>query len=123
MVNSATTVYFNVLPRVATEAVCVFDLETPKLQLEDFGFFTEKIDAAGRLASGPSRKLPAGTSHPVERRSSAAIGPPSPPRGLVAALGIAIVAMLALIAAVAYPRLFGTKKTRVTFETVPKGAR
>src|SRR3984885_11838534 len=48
MVNSSTTVYFNVLPGVATEAVCVFDLETPKLQLEQFGFFVEKIDAAGR---------------------------------------------------------------------------
>ena len=29
MVNSASTVYFNVLPGVATEALCVFDLETP----------------------------------------------------------------------------------------------
>jgi hypothetical protein len=59
MVNSATTVYFNVLPGVATEALCVFDLESPKLQLEKFGFFQEKIDAAGRLAAGTSRRLPA----------------------------------------------------------------
>ena len=62
MVNSATTVYFNVLPGVATEATCVFDLETPKMQLEQFGFFTEKIDAGGRLAAGPSRRLPADRS-------------------------------------------------------------
>ncbi|MGE5185519.1 MAG: PEGA domain-containing protein [Acidobacteriota bacterium] len=121
MVNSATTVYFNVLPGVATEALCVFDLETPKLQLEDFGFFTEKIDAAGRLATGPSRKLPAGASHPVERRAPTAARV-APPRGIVLALGAAILAMFALIAVVAYPRLFGVKKTKVVFETVPKGA-
>ena len=119
MVNSATTVYFNVLPGVATEAVCVFDLETPKLQLEDFGFFTEKIDAAGRLATGPSRRLPIG--HPVERRAPTA-RPVQTPRGLVAGLGVAIFALFALIGLLAYPRLFGVKKTRVTFEVVPKGA-
>jgi len=66
--NSSSGVFFNVLPGVATEAVCTFDLETPKIQLESFGFFVEKIDAGGRLAAGPSRRLPAGASHPVERR-------------------------------------------------------
>jgi hypothetical protein len=120
MVNSATTVYFNVLPGVATEAVCVFDLETPKLQLERFGFFNEKIDAAGRLAAGASRRLPA-TGHPVERRHSAQ--PPPPPRGLIAALSIAIVAVLALVAIAAWPRIFpGTEVARVTFTTIPTGA-
>ena len=69
MASSSTSVFFNVLPGVATEAVCTFDLEAPKLQLESFGFFTEKIDAAGRLAAGPSRRLPAGATHPVERRA------------------------------------------------------
>jgi hypothetical protein len=121
IVNSATTVYFNVLPGVATEAACIFDLETPKLQLEQFGFFTERIDAAGRLATGPSRRLPAGTSHPVERRRAPQA--PPPPRGLVLVLSVAIVAMMALIAVAAWPRLFnGVKTTTVTFNTVPKGA-
>src|SRR5215475_8652947 len=68
--NSSTGVYFNVLPGVATEAVCTFDLESPKVQIESFGFFTEKIDAAGRLAAGPAKRLPAGASHPVERRQA-----------------------------------------------------
>src|SRR5262245_11905716 len=88
MVNSATTVYFNVLPGVATEATCVFDLESPKLQLERFGFFTEKIDAGGRLASGPARRLPAGSNHPVERRRRPE--PAAPPRALLTALVFAI---------------------------------
>jgi hypothetical protein len=121
MVNSSTRVLFNVLPGVATEATCVFDLESPKLQLEQIGFFTEKIDAAGRLAAGPSKRLPSGIGHPVERRA------PRPsqttlPRGLVPALAIAIVVILGLVGALAYPRLFGgVKKTAVTFE-VPSGA-
>jgi hypothetical protein len=120
MVNSATTVYFNVLPGVATEAVCIFDLEIPKLQLEKFAFFTEKIDAAGRLAVGASRRLPA-TGHPVERRRAPQA--PAPPRGLIAALSIAIVAVLALIAIAAWPRIFrGGETTQVTFTTIPKGA-
>lgn len=119
MANSATTVYFNVLPGVATEAACVFDLETPKLQLEQFGFFTEKIDAAGRLATGPSRRLPQG--HPVERRRVPQ--PPPPPRGLIGALLAAVVAVFVLIGIAAWPRVFGKPKTTaVTFTTIPSGA-
>ena len=95
MTSASTSVYFNVLPGVATEAVCTFDLEAPKLQLERFGFFTERIDAAGRLAAGPSRKLPAGASHPVERRAP---GAPAQPTALIAVLLAAIAVTLALIA-------------------------
>jgi hypothetical protein len=120
MANSATTVYFNVLTGVATEAVCVFDLESPKLQLEKFGFFTEKIDAGGRLAAGASRRLPT-TGHPVERRRNPA--PPPQPRGLIAVLSLAIIAVLALVGVAAYPRFFpGTQTAQVTFTTIPKGA-
>ena len=91
--SSSTEVYFNVLPGVATEAICTFDLDAPKLQLQSFGFFVEKIDATGRLA-GPSRKLPTGAHHPVERRAP----PPAPSqRGIVAALSIAIVVTLVLV--------------------------
>lgn len=119
MTNSSTTVYFNVLPGVATEAVCTFDLETPKLQLESFGFFNERIDAAGRLATGPSRRLPAGAHHPVERRA-----PPTSatPRGLVAVLIGAILLTLGLVAVAAWPRLFGVDKTDVVIRTTPAGA-
>ncbi len=121
MVNSASTVYFNVLPGVATEAMCVFDLETPKLQLERFGFFNERIDAAGRLAAGASRRLPSSAGHPVERRRAAP--PPSTPRGLIAVLTIAILAVLGLAGVVAYPRLFPAEQlAEVTFATTPKGA-
>jgi hypothetical protein len=112
MTSSATAVYFNVLPKVATEVICVFDLDATKLR--SFGFFDERIDAAGRLAIGPSRRLPAGASHPVERRARAlpAVRP------IVAALSLAIVATIALIVVVASR----TKQTSIVFRTVPPGA-
>src|SRR5262249_5796037 len=104
MANSSTRFLFNVLPGVATEWVGVFDLEAPKLQLDNFGFFLEKIDAAGRLAAGPSRLLPAGASFPVERRRQVPQEPARTPRGMVAALSAAIALMLVLIGLVASPR-------------------
>jgi hypothetical protein len=117
--NSSTGVFFNVLPGVATEAVCTFDLETPKVQLESFGFFVEKIDAAGRLASGPSKRLPAGAAHPVERRM-----PPAPAgsRALLAVLATAIAATLGLVLVVAWPRIFAAPRTAIEVHTVPPGA-
>ncbi len=119
MTNSSTSVYFSVLPGVATEAVCTFDLETPKLQLETFGFFQERIDAGGRLATGPSRRLPAG--HPVERRAPKPAG--STPKGLIVLLVGAILATLALVAVAAWPRIMGgAKRTEVSIHTEPKGA-
>jgi hypothetical protein len=123
MVNSATIVLFNVLPKVATEVVCVFDLEMPKMQLEEIGFFNEKIDAGGRLATGPSKRLP-GVAYPVERRQGQGGAPAAGPSPLVVrVLAGAIFAMCVLIGFVAWPRLMGGKKTtQVTFLTTPAGA-
>jgi hypothetical protein len=118
MASSATDVYFNVLPGVATEAVCAFDLETPKLHLSSFGFFSEQIDAAGRLASGPSRRLPVGARHPVERRAEAV---PGAPRGLISLLVAAILITVGLAVILAWPRLF-RDTAAVTIRTVPRGA-
>jgi len=121
MANSSTRFIFNVLPGVATECVCSFDLVTPKLQLDNFGFFLEKIDAAGRLAAGPSRLLPAGVSHPVERRSRAP-GAARTPRGVVFALFMAIALMLVLIALVALPRFKKAQLVTMQVVTDPPGA-
>lgn len=118
--NSSTAVFFNVLPGIATEAVCTFDLESPKVQLESFGFFIEKIDAAGRLASGPSKRLPAG-SYPVERRQL----PPAPAaasRAMIVVLAFAILATMGLAALVAWPRIFGPPRTAIQIHTDPPGA-
>ncbi len=121
--NSSTRFLFNVLPEVATECVCAFDLESPKVQLDSFGFFSEKIDAAGRLAAGPSRLVPQGVGHPVERRQSARNGADArTQRGMIVALSGAIVLLLALIAMVAYPRFARTPTTSVNIATEPAGA-
>jgi hypothetical protein len=118
--NSSSAVFFNVLPGVATEAVCTFDLETPKIQLQSFGFFIEKIDAAGRLASGPSKRLPAGAAHPVERRQLPTA--PGASRIMIAVLTLAILATLGLVTLVAWPRIFGGARTAIQLHTVPPGA-
>jgi hypothetical protein len=120
MASTSSPLGFNVLPGVATEVVTVCKLDSPKIQLEELGFFTERIDAGGRLAAGPSRRLPAGASYPVERRGGAAA--PATSKLVVAVLSLAILAILGLIAIVAWPRLFGPGKTSVTFTTDPAGA-
>src|SRR6188472_147645 len=48
---------------------------------------------------------------------------PPAPRGLVAALSLAIFAVLVLVGIAAWPRLFpATQTAKVTFTTIPKGA-
>lgn len=87
MVNSATNVLFNVLPGVATEVVCSFDLETAKPQLEELAFFCEKVD---NVAPEPTLQTRA-----IKRRS----------RGLVRILSLAIAVLVALIGFFAWQRI------------------
>jgi hypothetical protein len=88
MVNASTAVSFLVLPGIATEALCLFDLEAPKLALERFDFV--QLDAAGRRAT-VSRRLPAR------------------PRLRVQALAVMVVAivLLALLASQVFRRCRG----------------
>jgi hypothetical protein len=120
MASSSTGMFFHVLPGVATEVVCTFDLEAGKLQLERFGFFLEKIDASGRLAAGPSRRLPAGASHPIERRHRTISA--RAPRVMIGVLALALLATLALATIIAWPRMFGPGRTAIQVHTVPAGA-
>jgi hypothetical protein len=60
MVSSATAVHFHVLPGIATEVICSFDLEAPKPRLAQLGFLVQR-DAAGRRPTGPARRLRAGS--------------------------------------------------------------
>jgi len=68
MASSATDVYFNVLPGVATEAVCAFDLESPRLQLLSFGCSPSRSTPRGGCRAGRR----AGCRRPRATRSSAA---------------------------------------------------
>lgn len=120
MSNATTSFLFNVLPGMATECVCAFDITAPKVQLKTFGFFTEKIDAAGRLVAGASKLLPSGASHPVERRTAPAAAGTS--KGMIAALAAAIVLLMALIVLVAYPRFMAKPTTSIRITTDPPDA-
>jgi hypothetical protein len=86
MVNASSAVYFNVIPGVATEAICVFELARPKQQLDQFGFFREAIDVTGTL---PAERPPAAALRPTEIKRP--IGPK-----LLLAGGILSAALLGL---------------------------
>ncbi|MDQ3364381.1 MAG: PEGA domain-containing protein [Myxococcota bacterium] len=105
MFNVSTAVYFHVLPGIATEAICVFDLAAPKLQLEQASFVVQR-DARDHVATGPAR------AYPAQRRP------------LWITVGIpAVLAAIIVLGIVAWPRLFGDRQpARVTFTTVPPGA-
>jgi hypothetical protein len=55
MVNAATAVTFHVMPGIATEVICRFDLEAPRLALAQLDFV--QLDAAGRRATASRRLL------------------------------------------------------------------
>jgi hypothetical protein len=117
MANNATSIVFNLLPGVATEVICVFDITAPKLQLQHIGVYSEKVDAAGRLVAGPTRVA----AVPVERRQREGQAPPATSRSLMAALVSAIALLVVLIGLVAYPRLVPPTGA-VVVSTEPPGA-
>ncbi len=105
MVSSASAVYFHVVPGVATEASCVFDIARDKLQLEQLGFFVQPA-VAGLTASGPARP----------------IALPSLRRKVLWSLPVVIAAAV-LFAVFALPGLLAPPPSAsLTFATTPKGA-
>ncbi|HMG24552.1 MAG TPA: PEGA domain-containing protein, partial [Kofleriaceae bacterium] len=115
--SSATTLYFNVAPGVATEVICAFDLEAAAPQLAQAGFFVEDIDAE-RADGEPPRQFSAGPLRAIEPRRPTAPGG----RFVTVGLSIAIAATLVLIAIAAWPRLFGVRGAEIAITTIPPGA-
>ncbi|NNC76182.1 MAG: PEGA domain-containing protein, partial [Acidimicrobiia bacterium] len=105
MANATTQFVFNVLPGVATECICSFDLTAPKVQLKHFGFFEERIDATGRLM-GEGQLVAGG------RRSVGAVSKP-----LMFFLSSAVILLLGLVFLVAYDRFAGPGTSAVNVET------
>ncbi len=110
--NACSAFSFNELEGVATECICRFDITQTKLQLEEFGFFAEKIDAAARLAAGPSQLVPA-LRAPSPRP---AIAP------LVSLLSVVVVLLMGLLGLLAYPRLAAPSRASLRVHTDPIGA-
>jgi hypothetical protein len=106
MVTSSTQVHFHVVPGVATEVACVFDLQARKLELEQLACVIAPVPAD--RAATTTHRVPT----PARRR-----------RTLVRAVaGFAAVAVIAL-AIVFVPPLFSTPPTaRLAFTTIPPGA-
>jgi hypothetical protein len=63
MSRSASSLLFNLRPGAATECICVFDLESPRAEIDQIGVFQERRDAKGRVAARPPRGR-----RPVQRR-------------------------------------------------------
>jgi hypothetical protein len=125
IISSASTEFvISMLPGVATEAVCTFDLNAPKVQLKEFGIFLEKIDSAGRLATpgaSPAPRMP--TPLPLAPATAVpAIAASGPGKGVMVLLTGAIALLLVLIGIVAYPRLMPAPRSPIAIKTVPPGA-
>ena len=118
MASQSSQMTFNVLPGVATECICTFDLKAPKVQLVDMGMFFERIDARGRLNPTRPELLPGGVGFPIERRSR---DPQPSNKPVLWGLSAAIALLVALIALVAYPR-FAVTTGSVRISTSPPGA-
>jgi hypothetical protein len=88
MVNASSAVYFNVIPNVATEAICVFRIAEVKQQLDAFGFFREAVDVTGQL---PTERLPAAALKPTELHRP--LGPRLFAAGAILSVGLLAVAI------------------------------
>jgi hypothetical protein len=109
--NSASEFHVNLFPGVATEAICVFDLRAPKMQLKSFGVYKERIDVAGRLAlAGPPRRLAAPT-HGA-----------GAPGGLRAALAAAVLLLCGSLAVVVWREMQHTAHGTLVVTSEPTGA-
>jgi hypothetical protein len=102
MLCSSTAVQLCVVPGVATEVTCMFDLGAPRLALAQLGFLVQR-DARGQRPTGPSRRLRAR---------------PRPAR--VAAVAAALAA--AAGGAALMPRVFGSRTATVELDSQPTGA-
>lgn len=106
VLNSASSVYFHVLPSMATEVVCIFDTGAPRPGLAQFGFLTQS-DPRGLQPTEPARALPAAS---IVRR-----------RRITAAVSALLVASLVALCVAVWPRAEAPRATsRVTIKTVPQ---
>jgi hypothetical protein len=110
--NAASQMSINSYPGVATECVVTFDLNAAKVQLKNVGFYEERIDVAGRLASSGPRER-------VKGSRAAAGGTPASIKIMLAA---SILLVLGALSAVVYPRLIAPKRGILTVESKPTGA-
>jgi len=114
--NSVSEYVLNIHPGKAAEVICLFDLKTPGILLKSFGVFEEKIDILGQVH--PTTTKSAVSEPAVSDRSQAPM-----PVSLKAALGVAIVLLLAASGILLWKDLRPTKKGTLVIKTNPPGAK
>jgi len=109
MSHSATSLMFNVLPGVATECVCTFDIGATKLKLEQLAVFNEHGQRPRREAVRAKGTLPVPETESEENTTTPLVlqDQPGVGRGLTVALSLAILLLLGAVAVVGVPRVFG----------------
>ena len=102
MSNSATSVMFNVQPGIATECVCTFDIDASKLTLEQLGVFREARGSEPvPLASMEPARTAQGATVVAPKAESSSVG-----RGIMLALGSAVLVLVGIVAVIGAPRLW-----------------
>jgi len=114
--NSVSQYSVNLHPGVATEAVATFDLKSPKVVLHNFGVFTEKINAIGRLAMSGQVKSIRGRSATASRAA------PPLPTTLKVALAGAIILLMVAAGALLWTQLKKPPTGVLTVTSQPPGA-
>ncbi len=116
--NSTSQFIINLYPGVATECVCTFALDVPKVQLKNFGAFHERIDASGRLVSSGGARLVGPGRSSAQPKAEVTVSS----TGLRLALGAAVALVLVLAGIVLYPMLKRSKAGTIAITTTPPGA-
>ena len=120
MSHSATSLMFNVLPGVATECVCTFDIAASKVKLEQLAVFKElpgKRPARESLRARGTMPTPQLGGEVDDSAKTLPFEPATaePPgglgRGLTIALTLAVLLLIGAVAMVGVPRVFGWEKS------------
>lgn len=120
MVQSCSSVTWNVIPGVATEVTCTFDLAAPRAHLKELAFFLEPSDVTGKLPTGATKRLSRRVLRMVRRHRIDA--PATAKYARYAVLATAFAALM-LVAYAIYARVTAVAKTaRVEVVVTPKGA-
>ena len=114
--NHVSEFIVNLLPGVATEVLCVIDLQSSRQQLRHFGFYQETVTANQRVAPPTNRPKLLAPRKAQEVVSRAA------PRLAAVTMGAAGLMLLAALFLVSWPYLAKLNRGSLSVQTVPSDA-